>query len=648
MTIGIGGNNTVGNGYENSYTSGAVSTTTGSTFIAWIVSGTAYGAGTFSDSKSNSYTQEVTDLAIQTTYRYLNVWVCQNGTGSASHTFTAALGGGASNYISGGFVEITGAASASLDKITQMAANGTGPSSPVAGASVSTTSANELIFAIYGSSYGPETFTGAGTSWTIPAGASVTDSGNSQQMVWAYRVVSSTGSYNPSWSMTGTLGYNYSGVTMSFIAAGGSGTTITPSVGALTLTGVAPLQTLTLPSPGTGALTLSGKAPTVSIITHAHITPSAGALTLAGIGPTLKLGTKLIPSKGALTLTGVAPTLKLANFIKPSTGSLTLSGKAPTVSVTSGTTISPHTAALGLSGQAPRLGFRITALSGALTLAGKAPQIGTAGKIQPSTGALTLTGRAPTVVATGNAVIQPQTGHLTLTGFSPQLSGPTLILPRSGALTMTGYAPVVVNSGAPPVGTGAGDAPTRRMRFRVVVDGEVFFYATRAEADAAYQQFLAKDRARQQQITAPTTVSARRIKVKPTAPTAKTPRAAPAAQIPALPALPAPSLQARTPAALTRAKPKQKPFRPIQPDAHKLLLPKPPPKPPAPVDPVTAALARLNAGQEDMQHLLAQTLAQLHAQIRERDDMDMVRAISNQVRKERLALLAALHQRLRR
>ena len=157
MTIAIGGNTTVGDGYANTYTTSAVSTTTGSTFIAFTVCGAAFGAGTVADNAGNSanYVQELADYVIQTTYRFLNVWVCQNGTGNAAHTFTMTLGGGVSNYISIGFVEITGAATVSLDQLVNMAANGTGPTSPVTGASVTTLHANELIFTIYGSSYGP-------------------------------------------------------------------------------------------------------------------------------------------------------------------------------------------------------------------------------------------------------------------------------------------------------------------------------------------------------------------------------------------------------------------------------------------------------------------------------------------------------------
>ena len=419
MTIGIGGHKTVGDGYANSYTTAGVSTTTGSTFVAILVSGAPFGAGSISDSNGNSYTQEVADLAIQTTYRFLNVWVCQNGTGSGSHTLTVTLGGGASNNLNVALVEITGAAVSSLDQVVKMAANGSGPASPQPGASVTTTSANELVLGIYGCSYGPQTFTGAGGSFTL--GDSVTDSGTSQQLVWAYDVVSSTGTYTPSWAYTGTAGYNFSGATLSFIAVAAPAN-ITPGAGSLALTGAAPARVA-------GTIT----------------TPSAGSASLAGYAPALLLGTIITAGAGSLALTGQVPGVAGGGNVNitPAAGSLSLSGGPPTVAVSS-------PSSLNLVGYAPTVtqgggptSYNITPPAGALTLTGAIP-----GVVTYSPSSLNLVGYAPTcTIAPPSTNIVPDAGSLTFTGYTvtQELDLPS---PDTGVLLLQGYAPQITAIGA--------------------------------------------------------------------------------------------------------------------------------------------------------------------------------------------------------
>jgi len=97
-------------------------------------------------------------------------------------------------------------------------------------------------------------------------------------------------------------------------AAAGGGTTLTPGVDALTLTGFAPTvaqttnQSLT---PGVDALTLTGFAPTVAQTANVALTPGVDALTLTGFAPTVTQTTPVVltPGTAVLTLGIYAPDL---------------------------------------------------------------------------------------------------------------------------------------------------------------------------------------------------------------------------------------------------------------------------------------------------------------------------------------------------
>lgn len=64
-----------------------------------------------------------------------------------------------------------------------------------------------------------------------------------------------------------------------------SGTTVTPTVAALTLTTFAPTVSLTV-TPSAASLTLSSFAPVVQV----QVTPSAAALVLTAYAPTVRVG----------------------------------------------------------------------------------------------------------------------------------------------------------------------------------------------------------------------------------------------------------------------------------------------------------------------------------------------------------------------
>jgi len=116
---------------------------------------------------------------------------------------------------------------------------------------------------------------------------------------------------------------------------------VTPSVGELTITGVAPTFSKTenaFPSPSTGELTFAGFAPTV--IVALNILAGVGALAIDGYSPTVTAtaNVNITTDVGALIITGYEPTVAVTNntYIYPSTGELTISGIAPSADIADG------------------------------------------------------------------------------------------------------------------------------------------------------------------------------------------------------------------------------------------------------------------------------------------------------------------------
>lgn len=126
-----------------------------------------------------------------------------------------------------------------------------------------------------------------------------------------------------------------------------------------------------------------------------NITPPAGALTLTGYPPEVQAPVALTPDAAALTLTGFAPAVVQSTVVTPPAGALALTGHTPSLDLA----ITPSSGALALTGHAPAIpaDVAITPPAGALVIAGLAPEIGANREATPPAGALTLTGHAPVI-----------------------------------------------------------------------------------------------------------------------------------------------------------------------------------------------------------------------------------------------------------
>lgn len=295
-----------------------------------------------------------------------------------------------------------------------------------------------------------------------------------------------------SWSGGALTDHNEVGIELD-----ASGPSLTPGLGALTITGFAPTPQLTPAggfhswpalwpygfgvstsgtniTPGLGQLAITGYAPTTSLT----ITSGLGALTISGQVPTIDLG--ITPGLGQLTFTGLVPSVSATEnvFISSGLGDLVLTGFAPAVSATANGSINTGLGELTIAGQIPTVGATdnhfVSPGLGELVITGLSPQVGANPNITPDVGLLVLTGFAPTAstttskgfqswpllwpygFGTATGYIFPDVGQLFITGYAPNVVAPLQIIPGLGQLTITGFNPSLNVAGNTNVSPGLG------------------------------------------------------------------------------------------------------------------------------------------------------------------------------------------------
>ena len=96
-------------------------------------------------------------------------------------------------------------------------------------------------------------------------------------------------------------------------AAAGGGTTVTPDVGSISITGLAP--TIAQPknvTPAVGSIAITGYAPSVARTENQAVVPGVGSITITGYAPTVvqtSPSQNITPDVGSITITGYAPTV---------------------------------------------------------------------------------------------------------------------------------------------------------------------------------------------------------------------------------------------------------------------------------------------------------------------------------------------------
>jgi hypothetical protein len=197
-------------------------------------------------------------------------------------------------------------------------------------------------------------------------------------------------------------------------------------------------------SPTVGGITYTGLAPTVTVATNFNGAPTTGAITITGLAPAFSAPQTLSPTTGSITITGVAPSFAGNLSLTPTTGAIIIAGVAPTTSANF--TASPTTGAITITGLAPTFSSAQirTPTTGAITIVGSAPTITRSASAVPTTGAITVTGLAPTVST--NLTINSQTGQITITGYAPTVTVPVSVTlnAQTGQIAYAGTVPSLI------------------------------------------------------------------------------------------------------------------------------------------------------------------------------------------------------------
>jgi len=403
-------------------TTGITTAASGSTFVVAVsFDHTTHIVTGISDSKSNTYT-----LA-GTAGDFGSVYYCSNCTGGASHTVTITFDGAEFPIVH--FLEITGAATSSYD--SAVTAKAEDSASPFTVTSGTTSQAAELLVSFIASNSGSNP-----VSYSESSGFTIQqqdgDGSNYCTSALAPRIVSSTGTFTPSYTGSGITGSTNIVIGIKE-ASGGGGATASPSAASLVLTGATPTITTSgnkLATPSTASLALTGATPSLTVQNYTWYTlPAPGSYDSNSIlaGQTYPTGSWLRVVTDWAHITSVYSTGPLQNDINDySTAESGYTGSDTA-------TYEIKTPALSTSQ------YTVTA-----TISNNI-------NIGPSTASLSLTGATPTVTVTNNKLVTPSTASLALTGATPTIAAGqnVLVQPTTAALALVGATPSMLINGVP-------------------------------------------------------------------------------------------------------------------------------------------------------------------------------------------------------
>ena len=271
---------------------------------------------------------------------------------------------------------------------------------------------------------------------------------------------------------------------------------ISPPVGALTITGLAP-QVIALAavskSPAQAVLSIQGAAPSIAVLgvggpigfgpglsmpLALNLTTTIPSPGGGGPGLLVGLGLNLEPTIGVrepgqavLTITGYAPRIDAPivlsgsdellseratltsdgarivkqgdHFIPVGKASLTVTGLPPVPSHLDNRYFAMPVTALTFTFYLPTLGIdHVRSIpAGAITATGRLPSINDFLTATPDAGTLEITGYAPEAFVSQNA--EPDVGAITITGYAPSLAFDVRFSPGTGSLTITGIGPTL-------------------------------------------------------------------------------------------------------------------------------------------------------------------------------------------------------------
>lgn len=411
-------------------TTTAVNTaTSGSTFeVAVIYDGTSFTSIT--DNKSNTWTQVGTETTINGSNAKCRRYKKEGGAGGTGHTVTVTC---ASGIIVVLFMEITGSTVVSDGTPSQARDN----ASPFASPSITTTSATTLLTSVvWGDSGSNPATTAESTGFSVQV--SELDGSSYWVAALATRAVTSTGTYNSSFTQSGTTN-SVVGI-LAWKETGSSGQSDTAGAGSYALTGQAVgLKAGRRDAMTAGSYALTGRS--VILAGGRRLTAEAGSYALTGSSALADHATTA--TAGSYVLTGRAIGERAGRRTAAGAGVYSLSGQAALLRADRRDAMAAGTYAL--TGQDATLtysggGFAPSTVAdaGAYVLTGQATATRAARRDTASAGSYSLTGQAAGSVVSRRTPLGE--GAYALTGQAVSLFAPAKTTAEAGTYTLTGSA----------------------------------------------------------------------------------------------------------------------------------------------------------------------------------------------------------------
>lgn len=200
-------------------TPAVTSAVSGSSFVVFSINYGDNNVTSVTDSKSNTYTRIGVELDNVSDGFFVGAWVCENGTGGASHT--ASLNLASSTLAAIYFIEITGGLTSGLVDVSNSAVDN--DNSDGYDAQVTPSAGNRLLLSYITVNAEAPTVTYDGTGQSFTSVLAETDGSNTLSGQVAKRSVVANGStaYGPAFSASG--GGRASVFTIALKEAGGGG-----------------------------------------------------------------------------------------------------------------------------------------------------------------------------------------------------------------------------------------------------------------------------------------------------------------------------------------------------------------------------------------------------------------------------------------
>jgi len=449
-------------GVTTATTTGITTTASGSTFVVAVsFDHTTHIVTGISDSKSNTYT-----LA-GTAGDFGSVYYCSNCTGGASHTVTITFDGAEFPIVH--FLEITGAATSSYD--SAVTAKAEDAASPFTVTSGTTSQAAELLVSFIASNSGSNP-----VSYSESSGFTIQQQDGDGSNYWtsalATRIVSSTGTFTPSYTGSGITGSTNIVIGLKEAASGGS-STLSPGAASLAFAGATSAISTSgnkVVAPAAASLAVTGATSTISKTAYTwYSLPSPGGYDNNSIlvGQTYPTGSWLRVVTDFAHITADYATGPLQNDLNDyataaggysGTDSATYEIKNPsgstsqytiTVNIDSNALIGFSAATVSFTPSTPSIviGKVLSPSAAALAFAGSTSTItATANKsVAPSAAALALSPATPTITASGSVSVSPSAVSLVLTSATPSIAvtANKTVAPSAASLALSGATPTV-------------------------------------------------------------------------------------------------------------------------------------------------------------------------------------------------------------